>query len=90
MPHHDQSSDSSRDILSTGRKTKRNTDNSDNEDNLYFRFSKQVHRRYLGFGTMGSAFFARNMINDDLVQAANEDKSARSLSRLKTLVAKHK
>ncbi|KAF9646990.1 hypothetical protein BDM02DRAFT_3188328 [Thelephora ganbajun] len=90
MPRHDQSSDSGCDILSTGRKTKHNTDNSDNKDNLYFHFSKQVHQRYLGFGTMGSAFFTRNMINNDLVQAANEDKSTRSLSRLKTLVAKHK
>ncbi|KAF9642332.1 hypothetical protein BDM02DRAFT_3133155 [Thelephora ganbajun] len=90
MPRHNQSSDSGRDILSTTRKTKHNTDNLDNEDNLYFRFRKRVHRRYLGFGTMGSAFFAQNMIDDDLVQAANEDKSDRSLSRLKTLVAKHK
>lgn len=59
-------------------------------DNPYYRFGKRVHRKYLGFGTMGSAFFARNMITDALVQAANEDRSARSLSRLKKAVAKHR
>ena len=59
-------------------------------DNPYFRFGKQVHQKYLGFGTMGSAFFAQNIIDDSLVQAANDDRSARSLSRLKKAVAKHR
>jgi len=59
-------------------------------DNPYIRFGKQVHRKYLGFGTMGSAFFARSLITDTLVQAANEDRSARSLSHLKKAVTKHK
>ena len=67
------------------------TDSGDVEmDNPYFQFGKQVHRKYLGFGTMGSAFFARRLINDTLVQAANEDSSSRSLSRLKKAAAKHR
>ena len=59
-------------------------------DNPYYRFGKQVHRKYLGFGTMGSAFFARGVITETLVQAANEDRSTRSLSRLKKAVEKHR
>jgi len=59
-------------------------------DSPYFRFGKQVHRKYLGFGTMGSAFFARNLIADTVAQAANEDQSTGSLSRLKKAVTKHK
>jgi hypothetical protein len=58
-------------------------------ENPYFRFGKQVHRKYLGFGTMGSAFFTRNLINDTLVQDANDDRSETSLLRLKEAVAKH-
>ena len=59
-------------------------------DDEYFRFGKQVHRKYLGFGTMGSAFFARGMIDDALVQAANEDRSEKSLAHLKEMVGKHR
>lgn len=39
----------------------------DNTDNPYFHFGKKVHWKRLGFGTMGSAFFAWNMINNSLV-----------------------
>lgn len=39
---------------------------------------------------MGSAFFARNLITETLVQAVNEDTSATSLSRLKKAVEKHR
>lgn len=59
-------------------------------DSPYFRFGKEVHRKYLGFGTMGSAFFARGIITERLVQAANEDHSVKSLSQLKKMVARHK
>lgn len=61
-----------------------------NSDNKYVRFGKQVHRKYLGFGTMGSAFFVRELIDETLVQAANEDTSEQSLSCLKDAAKKHK
>ena len=59
-------------------------------DGIYVRWGKQVHRKYLGFGTMGSAFFAGRLISDAVVQAANEDDSAQSLSHLKNTIEKHK
>lgn len=59
-------------------------------DNKYICFGKQVHRKYLGFATMGSAFFARKFIDETLVQAANEDTSMESLSCLKKAVEKHR
>ena len=59
-------------------------------ENKYIRFGKQVHRKYLGFGTIGSALFARRLIDETLVQAANEDTSTRSLFCLKKAVEKHR
>jgi hypothetical protein len=59
-------------------------------DNPYFRFGKEIHCKYLGFGTMGSVFFTRNLITENLVQAANEDNSDKSLSRMKESIQKRR
>ena len=59
-------------------------------DDLYVRFGKEVHRKHLGFGTMGTAFFARGLISADEIQATNEDDSAESLSHLENTIKKHK
>ena len=59
-------------------------------DDPYFHFGKEIHRKYLGFGTMGSTFFTQNLITDSLVQAANKDNSDKLLSHMKESIQKHR
>jgi hypothetical protein len=59
-------------------------------DDPYFPFGKEIHRKYLGFGTMGSTFFTWKLITKSLVQAANKDNLDKSLSHMKESIRKHR
>ena len=61
-----------------------------NLDNPHFCFGKELHRKYLGFGTIATAFFAQSSINEGLVRAVNEETSDASLNRLKTAIETHR